>query len=244
MQSDTAARLRSAGIGIGAIAPVAGAIAATSIAHAASPATTTTTAPAPEPATGPAAQPIVAKFKRKNVLFGGRVPVRGTLLTHQGGRRVLLQVNKGRGWHTASRTRTGPLGRFHTSFRPHGLGRYRMRVRLVGPVAATSVAGVKASAIHSRGKVTVYRQTFASWYGPGFIGGRTACGQTLSSGVLGVANKTLPCGTKVTFHYGHHTVTARVVDRGPYVAGREWDLTPAVKARLHFPSTGTVWSTR
>ena len=103
---------------------------------------------------------------------------------------------------------------------------------------------MKAAAIHTRGSVTVYRQTSASWYGPGFIGGRTACGGTLSAGVLGVANKTLPCGTKVTFHYGGRTVTARVVDRGPYVTGREWDLTPAVKARLHFPSTGTVWSTR
>jgi rare lipoprotein A len=92
--------------------------------------------------------------------------------------------------------------------------------------------------------VTVYRASVASWYGPGFIGGRTACGGTLGAGTLGVANKTLPCGTHVTFHYHGHTVTARVVDRGPYVGGREWDLTPAVKARLHFPSTGTVWSTR
>jgi rare lipoprotein A len=243
MQSDTAARLRSAGIGIGAVAPVAGAIAATSIAHAAAPASTTT-APAPAPAKGAVAQPIVAKFQRKNILAGGRVPVRGALLTHQGGRRVLLQVNKGQGWHTVARAGTGPLGRFHTSFRPHGLGRYRMRVRLVGPVAASSVAGVRPAAIHTRGRVTVYRQTFASWYGPGFIGGRTACGGTLSAGVLGVANRTLPCGTRVTFHYGGRTVTARVVDRGPYVSGREWDLTPAVKERLHFPSTGTVWSTK
>jgi rare lipoprotein A len=242
MQSDTAARLRSAGIGIGAVAPVAGAIAATSIAHAAGAAPAPTTATTE--ASGPASQPIVATFKRKNVLYGGRVPVRGTLLTHQGGRRILLQVNKGRGWDTVARTRTGPRGRFHTRFRPHGLGRYGMRVRLVGPVAASSVAGLKPAAIHTRGKVTVYRQTFASWYGPGFIGGRTACGSTLSEGTLGVANKTLPCGTRVTFHYGGHTVTARVVDRGPYVAGREWDLTPAVKARLHFPSTGTVWSTK
>jgi peptidoglycan lytic transglycosylase len=244
MQSDNAARLRSAGIGIGAVAPVAGAIAATatSIAHAAAPAPTS--APAPTPASGSAAQPIVAKFKRKNVLAGGRVPVRGTLLTHQGGRRILLQVNKGQGWHIAARTKTGPLGRFHTSFRPHGLGSYRLRVRVVGPVAASSVAGVEPAAIRTRGKVTVYRQTFASWYGPGFIGGRTACGSTLGAGTMGVANKTLPCGTRVTFHYGGHTVTARVVDRGPYVAGREWDLTPAVKARLHFPSTGTVWSTK
>ena len=35
-----------------------------------------------------------------------------------------------------------------------------------------------------------------------------------------------------------------VVDRGPYVGGREWDLTAATKARLGFGWTGTVWSTR
>ena len=238
MQSDTAARLRSAGIGIGAMAPVAGAIAASTIANAAAPAKTSAPAPAST------SQPILAKFKRKNVLYGRRVPVRGALLTGQGGRRILLQANKGRGWHTVARTKTGPRGRFHASFHPHGLGRYRMRVRLVGPVAANAVSVVKPSAIHARGKVTVYRQTLASWYGPGFIGGRTACGTTLSAGVLGVANKTLPCGSRVTLHYHGHTVTARVVDRGPYVAGRDWDLTPAVKARLHFPSTGTVWSTK
>ncbi len=191
-------------------------------------------------------QPLQAKFRRKNVLYGGRVPVAGVLLTGQGGRRVLLQVNKGHGWHTVARARTGAHGRFHANFRPHGLGRYGMRVRLVGPAvgASSTSTPISKAAVHTRGKVTVYRQSVASWYGPGFMGGRTACGGTLSAGTLGVANKTLPCGTRVTFHYGGHTVTARVVDRGPYVAGREWDLTPAVKARLHFPSTGTVWSTR
>jgi rare lipoprotein A len=35
-----------------------------------------------------------------------------------------------------------------------------------------------------------------------------------------------------------------VIDRGPYVAGREWDLTGATKRALGFPSTGTVWTTR
>jgi hypothetical protein len=197
---------------------------------------------APAPAT--ASQPLQAKFKRQNVLYGRRVPVKGSLLTREGGRRILLQVNKGHGWHIASRTRTGPRGNFHASFRPHGLGRYRMRVRLVGPVAADTAANVSSEAVHTRGGVTVYRQSGASWYGPGFIGGRTACGGTLSEGTLGVANKTLPCGTRVTFHYRGRTVRARVVDRGPYVAGRDWDLAPAVKERLGFPSRGTVWSTR
>ncbi|HEY2601200.1 MAG TPA: septal ring lytic transglycosylase RlpA family protein [Thermoleophilaceae bacterium] len=197
---------------------------------------------APAPAT--ASQPLQAKFKRKNVLYGGRVPVAGSLLTKQPGRRILVQASKQRRWHTVARTKTGPAGSFHASFRPHGLGRYRMRVRLVGPVAADATAGVKASAIHARGKLTVYRQSVASWYGPGFIGGRTACGTTLGAGTMGVANKSLPCGSRVTFHYHGRTVNARVVDRGPYVSGREWDLTPAVKERLGFPSTGTVWSTR
>jgi rare lipoprotein A len=236
MQLDTAARMRSAGFG--ALTAGAAAVAVTGVVSAAAPARAN--APAPTSAS----QPLRAKFKRENVLYGGRVPVTGVLLTRQGGRRVLLQVNKGHGWHTVARAKTGPRGAFHAAFRPHGLGRYRMRVRLVGPVAAGAAAGVNRAAVHTRGKVTVYRQTVASWYGPGFIGGRTACGTTLSAGTLGVANKTLPCGTHVTFHYHGHTVNARVVDRGPYVGGREWDLAPAVKARLHFPSTGTVWSTR
>src|SRR5690242_16793733 len=236
MQSDTAARMRSAGLG--AIASGAATVTAMGVVAAAAPAN------ADAPAATTASQPLHAKFQRKNVLAGGRVPVSGSLLTHQGGRSILLQVNKGHGWRTVARTTTGPQGSFHASFRPHGLGRYRMRVRLLGPVAASATAGVNKAAVHTRGKVTVYRQSVASWYGPGFIGGRTACGTTLGAGTLGVANKTLPCGTRVTFHYGGHTVTARVVDRGPYVAGREWDLTPAVKARLHFPSTGTGWSTR
>ena len=236
MQFDTAARVRSAGLGALALGAVA--TATTAIASAAGPASGSA------PAQTSASQPLHAKFKRHNVLYGGRVPVTGSLLTKQGGRRILLQVNKGHGWHTVSRAKTGQLGRFHAAFRPHGLGRYRMRVRLVGPVAADAAAAVKPSAIRTRGKVTVYRQTMASWYGPGFMGGHTACGGTLGAGTMGVANKTLPCGARVTFRYRGHTVRARVVDRGPYVAGREWDLTPAVKARLHFPSTGTVWSTR
>lgn len=236
MQFDTAALVR--GAGLGAIASGATAIATTGVVAAAVPAE----ANAPAPAS--ASQPLFVKFKRRNVLYGAPVPVKGVLLTRQGNRRVLLQVNKGRGWHTVARAKTGPRGAFHTRFRPHGLGRYRMRVRLVGAVAAGAAAHVNGAAIHTRGRVTVYRQAAASWYGPGFIGGRTACGSTLGAGTLGVANKTLPCGARVTFHYHGHTVTARVVDRGPYVAGREWDLTPAVKARLRFPSTGTVWSTR
>ena len=89
-----------------------------------------------------------------------------------------------------------------------------------------------------------YRAGRASWYGPGLYGNHLGCGGTLSPGTLGVAHKYLPCGTKVTFRYRGRSATVPVVDRGPFVAGREWDLTAATKQKLGFGSTGTVWSTR
>ncbi len=39
---------------------------------------------------------------------------------------------------------------------------------------------------------------------------------------------------------GSRIVRARVIDRGPYVGAREFDLTQATKQRLGFGSTGTV----
>jgi hypothetical protein len=89
----------------------------------------------------------------------------------------------------------------------------------------------------------------ASWYGPGFYGNRLPCWQwlaaqgqpiALSPETWGVAHKTLPCGTMVTLTHGTNTVSAPVVDRGPYVAGRELDLSPAVKAALGCTDLCTV----
>ena len=91
------------------------------------------------------------------------------------------------------------------------------------------------------GRLNVYRLAEASWYGGG---GGLACGGSLTSSTLGVANKTLPCGTLVTLRYNGRSVRVPVVDRGPYVAGREFDLTEATKQALGFGDTGEVWSTR
>jgi rare lipoprotein A len=60
---------------------------------------------------------------------------------------------------------------------------------------------------------------------------------------MGVANKTLPCGTLVTLRYDGRTVRVPVVDRGPYAAGRDFDLTEATKQTLGFGGVGQVWST-
>jgi rare lipoprotein A (peptidoglycan hydrolase) len=67
-----------------------------------------------------------------------------------------------------------------------------------------------------------------------------ACGGVLHVAQLGVANKTLPCGTEVIFVYGGRAIRVPVIDRGPYIAGREWDLTGAAAEALHFPGLGLI----
>jgi rare lipoprotein A (peptidoglycan hydrolase) len=82
-----------------------------------------------------------------------------------------------------------------------------------------------------------------SWYGPGFYGKRTACGVALTKGLIGVAHRSLPCGTKITFRNpaNGRTVTATVVDRGPYVSGRQWDLTGGLCRKLRHCYTGSLY---
>jgi rare lipoprotein A (peptidoglycan hydrolase) len=67
-----------------------------------------------------------------------------------------------------------------------------------------------------------------------------ACGGVLARDQLGVASRTLPCGTPVTIAYGGRAVTVPVVDRGPYIEGRLWDLTGATAEALRFPGLATV----
>jgi hypothetical protein len=82
-----------------------------------------------------------------------------------------------------------------------------------------------------------------SFYGPGFYGHRTACGYAYTYDLMGVANRTLPCGTLVTFRnpYNGISISVPVVDRGPYVSGRSWDLTGAACIALHHCWTGSIY---
>ena len=174
----------------------------------------------------------------RHVNLGRSVRVRGALKPGLGGRTVRLQLRSRGRWKTVDRARTGRGGRFRASWRASRAGGYRLRVKFSGDRHNVAVSRTL------RGRVYVYRPGAASWYGPGFYGGRTACGQTLTASIKGVAHKSLPCGTRVRFRYRGRTTVARVIDRGPYAAGREWDLAPATKRALGFGSTGTVWSTR
>ena len=174
----------------------------------------------------------------RNVNIGRAVRVRGALKPGVDGRAVRLQLRSGGRWKTVDRARTGRAGQFSASWRASRAGGYRLRVRFGGDARNAAVSRTL------RGRVYVYRPAAASWYGPGFYGGRTACGYSLNASIKGVANKSLPCGTRVRFRYRGRTTVAKVIDRGPFSGAREWDLTPATKRALGFGDVGTVWSTR
>jgi rare lipoprotein A (peptidoglycan hydrolase) len=74
----------------------------------------------------------------------------------------------------------------------------------------------------------------ASWYNDA---GETACG---FHAYLGVANKVLPCGTKVRFSYHGRSAEAVVQDRGPYIDGRVWDLNEGLAGTLGFDGVDYV----
>jgi rare lipoprotein A len=85
-----------------------------------------------------------------------------------------------------------------------------------------------------------YRPAKATWYGPGLYGNKMACGKTLTHRTLGVAHKSLPCGTKVALRYRGQTVVVPVIDRGPYARGVSYDLTQATARKLGMTQTARL----
>jgi rare lipoprotein A len=63
-------------------------------------------------------------------------------------------------------------------------------------------------------------------------GKQTACGVAIGPKTFGVAHPSLPCGARIFIAYGHTQVLTEVLERGPYIPGRELDLTPALASKL------------
>jgi len=183
------------------------------------------------PASAPQRVAVGAKFQVPggsiNLMGSRPIDVRGRLLPGQAGRRVRLQALRGGGWRTIATTRTGHRGNFDLHWTPDG--NTRLLVRFAGDRYNLPTAV-------GAGRVTIYQSSVASWYDDA---GATACGFHAH---YGVANLSLPCGTKVQFYYHGRSVTAVVQDRGPYGAGRTWDLNQNLAAALGFGGVYTVWT--
>ena len=104
--------------------------------------------------------------------------------------------------------------------------------------AAASTGGSATPAAESTTTADkVHTTGVATWFGPGFYGKQTACGQTLTPAVVGVAHRTLRCGTLVQITYKGHSLTVPVLDRGPYSHIAEWDLTAGAAQALGVDET-------
>jgi rare lipoprotein A len=169
---------------------------------------------------------------RLNVQAGSRAVVRGVI--RPAGSTVALQIRRRGRWITLDRDRSDARGR------------YVLRNRMARPMSVHARVRVSRGPAGRRGlgRLNVYRHALASWYGPGLYGRRLGCGGRLGTSQLGVAHKSLPCGTRVTLRHHGRVLRVPVIDRGPYVGAREYDLTAATARRLGFHGYGSILSTR
>ena len=183
------------------------------------------------PPTATAARVGVSE-RRLNIRAGSRVLVTGAV--RPGGVQAALQIKRRGHWITVDRARASADGR------------YVLRARLRRPTSVPVRVRVSGAASGARalGRLNVYRSANASWYGPGLFGRPTGCGGRLGTGQLGVAHKTLPCGTRITLRHHGRSIRVPVIDRGPYTGAREYDLTAATARRLHFHGHGSILTTR
>jgi rare lipoprotein A len=105
-----------------------------------------------------------------------------------------------------------------------------------GSSPATTPAVFTTSAV----TIPIFRGAVATIFGPGLWGHQTACGQRLQKATLGVASRTLKCGTKVAVDFRGRELTVPVIDRGPFGGRANWDLTLATADALGVKETSTV----
>jgi len=170
-------------------------------------------------------------------LLGNVVRFRGTIGPKHGGRAVEVQRrDAARGWLATATAIAAADGTFEATWRADSLGRFSLRTVVAGAAAQAAATTAGAATV----QMTIFRPVRATWYGPGLYGGRTACGQRLTRRLVGVAHRTLPCGTPVELFLDGRTITAPVVDRGPFAHGAHYDLTGATAEALGMTSTRTI----
>lgn len=175
-----------------------------------------------------------------SALLRNGLAVTGSLPASEAGQTVEVEIKGPKTkwtWQAVATTQVQSNGAFSAVWNTNHIGRFSVRAIVL------STGSASASASAPTVSVTVYRPSLATLYGPGFYGHRTACGVVLRRYTIGVANRTLPCGTPVAIYYQGQTLIVPVIDRGPYAHGADWDLTMATGKVLGMTGTETLGAT-
>ena len=220
------------GLCVGLLALPAGASAGTDGGTAAPTASTPAAPATPVPTTVAGALAVTPS----SVLEHQVAVVSGSIPLVNAGHALWLQVRQGKNgaWVTVLSATASANGSFALRWRATRAGQLTLRVVSSDVASASSVTATPQAAL------AVYQQVVATWYGPGFYGDHTACGETLTRSMVGLADRTLPCGTPVSVTYNGETLIVPVIDRGPYANGATLDLTHAAAQELGITQTVPV----
>jgi hypothetical protein len=189
-----------------------------------------------------APEPDPALIATEHPMIGAVTEIRGTL-PDDAGRLVTIERldEETETWVALATATIAPDGTYLARWKADVAGRITTRANVTN---ADQTGAALALAPPLETSLTVFRPAMASWYGPGFYGRKTACGLRMTRKLLGVAHKKLPCGTPVEIAYEGESITVPVVDRGPFVRGRKWDLTIAAAKAIGFKHTDRLGAVR
>jgi rare lipoprotein A len=194
-------------------------------------------APPPGSTGGTVSAPgLVAVETRSSTLLRRVARFRGIVPAEYAGQAITIERfdEPTQVWVPVATAVVEPDGTYLARWRTDRGGRHRIRALLGRP------DGASAATASGELQVTVHVPAKATWYGPGFYGRRTACGQRMTRSLLGVAHRRLRCGTPVSILYRGRSITVPVVDRGPFSNGARWDLTAATAKALGFEFTDRI----
>ena len=157
-------------------------------------------------------------------------------------------------WSRVASAVIGPSGAFSAQWTPATSAQMDLRAVLapgivpaIGGSGTSGGGGLSGSASTASSQlqtaaltIPIFRNAGATIYGPGFWGHHTACGERLTRATLGVASRTLRCGTRVAVFYKGRELTVPVIDRGPFANHASWDLTMATAKALGIKDTVTI----
>ncbi|MGZ4193863.1 MAG: septal ring lytic transglycosylase RlpA family protein [Solirubrobacteraceae bacterium] len=170
-------------------------------------------------------------------ILGKALTFSGTAPQHLAGETIEIQRSGHQtnwAWTDTVSATVASDGSFSAMWQANHIGRFAMRAIVTGAAQAQTAAATPSLT------TTVYRPSRATEYGPGFFGKKTACGQRLGRGTIGLANRMLKCGESVAIYYQGRTLVVPVIDRGPYANGADWDLTMAAGKALGIKGTAQI----